>query len=236
MGSEIALLCGTAATIGVLHTLLGPDHYLPFIVMSRARRWPLRRTAIITFLCGMGHVLSSVVLGMVGVAFGIAVTRMEAFEELRGSLAAWLLIGFGFAYFAWGLHRAIRSRPHRHRHAHHGGEFHTHEHVHLSEHTHPHGTAARSLTPWVLFTVFVFGPCEPLIPILMYPAARSSVLGMILVAGVFAASTIGTMLSVVALSAWGVSFARLGPLERYTHALAGAAICLSGVAIQFLGL
>ena len=37
----------------------------------------------------------------------------------------------------------------------------------------------------ILFTIFVFGPCEPLIPILMYPAAKSSVAGMLLVAGVF---------------------------------------------------
>jgi len=236
MTPEITLLCGTAATIGILHTLYGPDHYLPFIVMSRARRWSLTRTAVITLLCGIGHVFSSVLLGLVGVAFGIAVTRMEAFEGLRGSLAAWLLIGFGFAYFVWGVQRAIRNRPHQHTHAHGDGAIHAHQHTHHSEHAHPHGATSRNLTPWILFTIFVFGPCEPLIPILMYPAARNSLPGMILVAAVFAISTIGTMLSVVMLSAWGVSFARLGLLERYTHALAGAAICLSGLAIQFLGL
>ena len=236
MPPEITLLCGTAATIGILHTLFGPDHYLPFIVMSRARRWSLTRTAVITVLCGIGHVFSSVLLGLVGVAFGIAVTRLEAFEGLRGSLAAWLLIGFGFAYFVWGVQRAIRNRPHQHVHAHGDGDVHAHQHTHHSEHAHPHGATSRNLTPWILFTIFVFGPCEPLIPILMYPAARNSLPGMILVAAVFALSTIGTMLSVVMLSAWGVSFARLGPLERYTHALAGAAICLSGLAIQFLGL
>jgi nickel/cobalt exporter len=236
MTPEITLLCGTAATIGILHTLFGPDHYLPFIVMSRARRWSLTRTAVITVLCGIGHVFSSVLLGLVGVAFGIAVTRLEAFEGLRGSLAAWLLIGFGFAYFVWGVQRAIRNRPHQHAHAHGDGDVHAHQHTHHSEHAHPHGATSRNLTPWILFTIFVFGPCEPLIPILMYPAARNSLPGMILVAAVFAISTIGTMLSVVMLSAWGVSFARLGPLERYTHALAGAAICLSGLAIQFLGL
>jgi nickel/cobalt exporter len=236
MTPEITLLCGTAATIGILHTLFGPDHYLPFIVMSRARRWSLTRTAVITVLCGIGHVFSSVLLGLVGVAFGIAVTRLEAFEGLRGSLAAWLLIGFGFAYFVWGVQRAIRNRPHQHAHTHGDGDVHAHQHTHHSEHAHPHGATSRNLTPWILFTIFVFGPCEPLIPILMYPAARNSLPGMILVAAVFAISTIGTMLSVVMLSAWGVSFARLGPLERYTHALAGAAICLSGLAIQFLGL
>ncbi len=65
MTTEIAILCGTAASIGLLHTLLGPDHYLPFIVMSRARRWTMTRTALITLACGIGHVLSSVLLGLV---------------------------------------------------------------------------------------------------------------------------------------------------------------------------
>jgi hypothetical protein len=48
--------------------------------------------------------------------------------------------------------------------------------------------------------------------------------------------TVGTMLTIVMFSSWGVSFARLGWLERYTHAAAGATICVSGLAIQFLGL
>ncbi len=235
MGTEIAILCGTAASIGLLHTLFGPDHYLPFIVMSRARRWSMARTALITLACGLGHVLSSVVLGMLGVACGIAVTRLELFEGYRGSIAAWMLTGFGFAYFVWGMHRAIRARAHEHRHLHEGGA-HTHEHTHVAGHAHAHTEEARSLTPWVLFTIFVFGPCEPLIPILMYPAAESSVGGMILVAAVFSLVTIGTMMSIVMLSAWGVSFARFGKLERYIHASAGAAICLSGLAIQLLGL
>ena len=236
MNTEIAILCGTAASIGLLHTLFGPDHYLPFIVMSRARGWTMMRTALITLLCGLGHVLSSVVLGILGVVFGIAVTRLEMFEGYRGSVAAWLLIGFGFAYFVWGLHRAIRGRSHEHRHLHENGAAHTHEHAHVAEHAHPHAEGQRNLTPWILFTIFVFGPCEPLIPILMYPAAKSSVTGMILVATVFSVVTIGTMMGVVMLSAWGVSFARFGKLERYIHAMAGATICLSGMAIQFLGL
>ncbi len=235
MNTDTLILCGTAASIGLLHTLFGPDHYLPFIVMSRARRWSMSRTALITLACGVGHVLSSVVLGIVGVTFGIAVTSLEMFEGARGSVAAWLLIGFGGAYAVWGIHRAIRGHSHSHRHLHDTGA-HSHEHTHVAQHAHAHTEGRRNLTPWLLFTIFVFGPCEPLIPILMYPAAKSSIAGMILVTAVFAVVTIGTMFSIVMLSAWGVSFAPLGRLERFTHALAGAAICLSGLAIQFLGL
>ncbi len=236
MNSEIVLLCGTAASIGFIHTALGPDHYLPFIMMGRARRWSLPKTAWITFLCGLGHVLSSVVLGLIGYFVGIQVMKLEAFEAFRGSIAAWLLIGFGFAYCIWGIHRAIRNKSHRHIHAHGDEGEHEHVHTHTADHAHVHDHKKTNLTPWVLFTIFVFGPCEPLIPLLMYPAAESSAMGMVLVATVFSAVTISTMMAIVLMTAWGVSFARLGRLERYTHAVAGATICAAGLAIQFLGL
>ena len=236
MNPEIFILCGTAALVGFLHTLLGPDHYLPFIVMNRARKWSAMKTAWITMACGLGHVLSSVVLGLIGIAFGVALMKLEVFEAFRGNLAAWALIGFGFAYAAWGIHRGIRNRPHTHLHLEEEGAP-VHSHTHAGDHTHSHDpTAKQSMTPWVLFTIFVLGPCEPLIPLLMYPAAKESLLGAILVATVFSIVTIGTMLVVVMSASWGVRFARLGKFERWTHAFAGGAICFSGLAIQFLGL
>jgi nickel/cobalt exporter len=88
----------------------------------------------------------------------------------------------------------------------------------------------------VLFTIFVLGPCEPLIPLLMYPAAKSSFSTMFLVTGIFAVTTLATMLAIVLLSSWGIGLAKLGKLERYTHAIAGGTICLSGLAIMILGL
>jgi len=81
MSIEILVIAGTAATLGLVHTVLGPDHYLPFIVIGRARKWTLRKTLIVSFFCGLGHVLSSVVLGFVGIALGFAVTRLEGVES-----------------------------------------------------------------------------------------------------------------------------------------------------------
>lgn len=236
MNEAIPVLAATAATIGFFHTLFGPDHYLPFIVMSKARDWKLAKTLWITFLCGLGHVLSSVVFGLIGVAFGLALGKLEAFEAFRGNLAAQALVIFGFTYCIWGIHRALKNKPHSHAHVHDGNVNHSHPHSHTHEHAHPHGADKKTLTPWVLFTIFVLGPCEPLIPLIMYPAAEHSVSGMVVVAGIFAMTTVGTMLAVVLVSAWGIGFVKLGAVERFSHALAGAAICFSGLAIQFLGL
>ena len=236
MSNEIAILAGTAATIGFVHTILGPDHYLPFIVLSKARKWSSGKTVMITVLCGIGHVLSSVVLGFIGIALGIAVFKLEAVESFRGELAAWLLIAFGFTYFIWGLHRAIRHRTHEHSHVHDDEEHHLHPHKHLGGHSHPHSSELGSLTPWVLFTIFVFGPCEPLIPLIMYPAAKNDMISVAMVASIFGLTTIVTMLSIVLASSYGLSRLPLRRLEKYSHALAGLTIFLSGGAIKFLGL
>ena len=237
---EIWLLAGTAASIGLAHTVIGPDHDLPFIVISRARRWTLRKTLFVSFLAGLGHILSSVVLGFLGIALGIAVAKLEGVESARGALAAWLLVGFGFAYFIWGLRRAWKNKPHSHPHAHFHDHSEVHGHVHTHadpDHIHLHGEERKvNITPWVLFAIFVFGPCEPLIPLVMYPAARHSPAGVVLVAGAFGLVTIVTMLVIITAASWGASFVRLGKLERYSHALAGLMIFVSGLSVQFLGL
>lgn len=234
--TTVWVLAGTAATIGLVHTILGPDHYVPFIALSKARGWSARRTLAITAVCGAGHVLSSVVLGFIGIGIGVALFRLEAIEALRGEIAAWFLIAFGFTYFVWGLHRALRRRPHEHAHSHLGGVVHSHRHSHTGEHSHPHASRAGSVTPWVLFLIFIFGPCEPLIPLVMFPAAEGRMLDVALVASVFGVATIGTMLGVVMAAYHGLSFVRAEGLARYSHALAGLTILLSGGAITFLGL
>ncbi len=233
---ELTILAITAASIGFFHTLLGPDHYLPFIVMARARKWSPIKTTWVTVLCGIGHILSSVLLGSIGVVLGIAVTRLEVLESFRGNLAAWAIVAFGLVYLVWGLRRALRNRPHKHRHIH-QEDSHTHRHIHTKEHMHVHKEKSTlSLTPWILFIIFVFGPCEPLIPILMYPAAKNSLFGLVLVTGIFGVVTIVTMLSIVLISSLGVNLLPMGRWERYTHTLAGGTISLCGMAILFLGL
>ncbi len=235
MTIELKVLTITAASIGFFHTILGPDHYLPFVMMSWARKWSTAKTILVTLACGVGHIGSSVLLGMIGVSLGLAVKKLELVESVRGDLAAWLLIAFGLVYFVWGLRRAYRNQPHVHGHTHTNEADHTHLHIHQQEHVHVHNDKT-SVTPWVLFVIFVFGPCEPLIPLLMYPAAKNSLMDLCVVTSVFGIVTIGTMLGAVLLSRTGVKFIPFSQMQRFSHAIAGATICLCGLAIQFLGL
>jgi nickel/cobalt exporter len=233
------MLIVAAATIGFLHTLMGPDHYLPFIMMSWARKWSTTKTAVITLLCALGHIGSSVVLGLVGVMLGLAVENLTGVESVRGRIAAWLFIAFGLVYLIWGIRHIWRNKSHQHSHSHVADEGHSHAHAHshFGEHTHVHDVESiKSLTPWILFTIFIFGPCEPLIPFLMYPAAAGSLFGLIVVTAVFGITTAATMLATVFLGKAGVNFLPMKAVQRYSHAVAGATILLCGLAIQFLGL
>ncbi|MBI5739089.1 MAG: sulfite exporter TauE/SafE family protein [Nitrospirae bacterium] len=237
MTEELLVLLTAAASIGFFHTLLGPDHYLPFIAMARSGKWSLRKTTFVTVLCGVGHVLGSVLLGALGIMFGLAVSKVEAFESFRGSLATWVLITFGLIYFAWGMRKAYKNKTHEHVHAHEEEGNHAHVHSHADEHMHAHEAKERkNMTPWVLFIIFILGPCEPLIPMLMYPAAKNSFLALSLVTGVFGIMTVLTMLGVVLTSYFGINILPSGRMEKYTHAIAGAIICCCGVSILLFGL
>jgi len=233
METSLGVLTATAATIALVHTVIGPDHYLPFIVISRARKWSLLKTTWVTVLCGIGHVGSSILIGAIGIAAGIGVSRLEGVEGVRGDLAAWLFFAFGLGYMLYGFWRIYSRKPHKHIHLHNDGSTHEHEHVHADEHSHYHKP---NITPWILFTIFVLGPCEPLIPVLMVPAADSSTWGIVQVSLVFSLVTIVTMVIMVILTSYGLKFVKLGKLERFTHVIAGATIALSASAVLFLGL
>ncbi|MBW2522918.1 MAG: sulfite exporter TauE/SafE family protein [Deltaproteobacteria bacterium] len=236
MDSSIGVIAATAAFLALTHTLIGVDHYLPFVALGRARRWSYRRLAIVVVLCGIGHVASSVLLGFVGIALGIAVGSLESVESTRGELASYLIIAFGLVYMLWGIRAALRNRTHAHEHTHADGSVHQHVHDHHGTHLHTHDSSRRSTVVWVLFLLFVFGPCEPLIPLIMYPAAKSSIAGVALVAGIFSVVTIAVML-VMSLALYaGALRLRWQRLERYTHAAAGFAILAAGLLVAFGGL
>jgi nickel/cobalt exporter len=241
-GSVVAL-AWTALALGFIHTVLGPDHYVPFVAMAASEGWSRAKTMVITAVCGLGHVVGSVLIAAALIALGTALEGWEghglaSFHELRGDVAAWALMGVGAAYGLWGLRRASRGKVHSHSHHHADGEVHSHEHDHHGQggHLHVHGRTIARLTPWVLFTIFVFGPCESLIPLGLASWALAGMGAFLLVASAFTLSTVATILVLVLLLQGGLQLLPLKSLERWTHALAGLSLLACGAAIRFLGL
>ena len=213
--AETAALCLTAGSVAAMHTLLGPDHYVPFLAMARAGGWSTAKTLRVTLACGLGHLAGSVMLGVAGLALGLAAARFEPIESVRGTVAGWLLILGGGALVAWGWRRAAMH----------------------PDADPPAGAAAAASVwaPWAAFLVFVFGPCEPLIPLVMLPAARASGWGVAAVIAAFGAATLATMVVAVWAMRHGAGLVRLPRLAHCADMVAGLAIIACGVLVR-LGL
>ena len=139
------VLASGAVTVGVLHTVLGPDHYLPFVAIGAARRWSRGKLLAVTALCGTVHIGASFAIALVvGGLMGLGVSRVEEVLGWQGAAVAWSLVVLGLGYAAWGL-----LRPHRHRHMPDGSHL-------------PEGLSAPDTTPapgrdvtiWALVLIF----------------------------------------------------------------------------------
>jgi len=231
--TELNILLTTAITIAFIHTLIGIDHYIPFIVLSRANNWSMKKTMFIVLVCGIGHVLASIILGFVGIALSAGVTSLVEIENIRGELATYFLIAFGIAYTIYGIRCVIKNKTHTHITP--DGLTIMHAHSKTSEH-HEHSKHAKKKMNvfWGLFIFLVLGPCEPLIPILMYPAAMHNTFALISVVVLFSVCTIGTMLLMTFLGIKGIRLVKMDKLERYSHFLAGFSILLCGILLLLL--
>jgi nickel/cobalt exporter len=207
-------LAAAAVTIASLHAL-APDHWMPLAALARAQNWSSGRTARVTLACGFAHVTVSVVLGLVGLAFGIRI--FDRFGAELESFAGIVLIGFGLLYCVWGLkHAAAHLHGHRHHH---------YDHVH---------EPAR-VTPWTVLLLFAADPCLAIFP-LMFAAAP---LGWAEVAGIVLLYEAATMITMTALvlpaRAAAAKAVTGGWVHRYGDAVAGAFIAVVGVTVSLLG-
>ncbi len=212
MTNELTLLFTATVTVGVTHTLIGPDHFVPFIAIARARHWSMQKTLTVTALCGVAHVLSSLVIAFIGLHIGVRLFNLEAIEAFRGDFAAWLLLAFGLVYAVWGLRKALSSSCRQ--------DFCSGD------------SSVRSL----LLIVLILGPCEPLIPIVLMPATSLGPMTLAAVSIVFLLSTVLTMMATVAIGYKGLRLLRNLGVGKYGHAFAGSAMASCAAAVLFLGL
>ncbi len=232
MPPEMQTLILTTVSIAFLHTIVGPDHYLPFIALSRSRSWSLQKTITCTVACGVGHVLSSVLLGLGGAALGWSFSKISWLENVRGGFAAWLLFTFGLLYTLWGIYRASANKKHKHFDLEADGSLYVYDHKHGST---PMNNTRYAVTPFVMFIIFILGPCEPMIPLLFFPAVQEHWLGMVVLVGSYTACTLVTMLTFVLAGYYGLALAATSLLEKYMHVLGGVIIALSGAGMLWMG-
>lgn len=231
-------LLSTAAATSVLHTLI-PDHWLPFVLIGRARGWATGTVALISGISALIHVLLSLLLGLLALAVGVTAVELvgQTLERVSGAL----LVVSGIAYMAWAWNKGGHFHPGGERlHAGNGasscrgeeGPGHP-EHLHY----HADGELIRTRRGWGalgLAAIVGLNPCVLVMPILLASAHRGSAT----VSLVALAYGLPTILLMVGLSVLGVRVGwriRLPGVARNAEVVSGALIALLGLVVWFLG-
>lgn len=196
-------LGGTGFGVAALHAAL-PTHWLPFVMIGRARGWSRRRTLGAVALAGGGHILATTVLGIALARFGWEIN--ERWDAAFHWVVAALLVGLG----AWIAFRAPHGR----------GCAHCEGRRFVPEHT---DRAAL----WGLFITLTLSPCELFLPVYL-TAAPCGWPGIIWLSVVLAVATLGGMLTLTWLTLRGP--ARVRWLDRLDGRVLGSLLALLGIA------
>lgn len=225
LGREASLLLvvSVAASVGFLHTLAGPDHYLPFVALRQACRWSKRRTFLVTLACGFGHCASSVLLAFGATLIGATVMRADSTSLWRGDLAAGAFVLLGIVWIAIGLHRAKNGRRLVLKAQESGQVF----------DAFPEAPGRR--LGWSLFLIFVLGPCEWLVPASLIILGKSGWPAFWLLVIIYSAVTMATMLGTVFLLVLGVQRLPSQWVAKHAMTLGGGSVLACGL-LMFLGL
>jgi hypothetical protein len=204
-----ALLVAAVGAVGVLHTMV-PDHWAPITLIARQRGWTRGQTARAALQAGTGHVVSTLVIGVIVWIAGVAFATR--FGQLVSTLSSLALIAFGgwIAVSSW-----LELRAHD-----------AHEQVH--EHAHPHGHKHEDSSRTALLLILGSSPMVEGIPA-FFAAVRYGAALLVVMAIVFALSTIATYVVLCVASTAGLQRMRFGAFERYGEVLSGAFIALVGL-------
>lgn len=234
-----ALLTSVAATgftVAFLHAAI-PTHWLPFVLVARARGWTRLRALSVTAFAGLGHVLVTSLLGLAIAWLGFEIG--EHVEELLPWIVGGLLCVVGLYYF-W---RQFRGAGVCHHHPPGGSHQpteacgHEHDHSHWDDELKSSPLVARGSGDWAaiggLFVMLTLSPCEGFLPIYL-SGVQFGWKGFLVLSGILALGALAAMLLFTFLALIGFEKLPLQRFEKYEAGLLGTVFVVLGLVAAFL--
>ena len=228
----LTTVAATGFTVAFFHAAI-PTHWLPFVLVARARGWGRGKAIAVLALAGLGHVALMSLLGLAIAWFGFQIEeQVEWFPRLAGGL----LLAFSGYYF-WRQWSGAGICHHHPPGGHHHADAHCHE-----EHEQSHWQRELKESPlmasnagdWTavggLFVMLTLSPCEGFLPIYL-SAVQFGWRGFILLSVILALATFAAMTLFTWLALVGFERFRLKAFERYEAGLLGALFGLLGVLV-----
>ena len=119
--------------LSLLHAVI-PNHWLPVLAIGRKENWTINEISRVTFLSGLAHALSTIIIGVIIGLLGLELTEsVQHFSHIVAPLVL-ILLGLFFIY-----------------------QHHRHKHFHL--HNKPKPTFSKKKIIVTLMVAMFFSPC-----------------------------------------------------------------------------
>ena len=232
----LATIATTGFTVAFFHAVI-PTHWLPFVLVSRARGWSRGKTLAVSAFAGLGHVALTSLLGLVIAWFGFKL------DERVGRLFPWIAGGVLLAIGLFYLWRQWSGRGVLHHHpsgSHHQASEecgHEHEHSHWDDELKDSHLVSKKAGDWAaisgLFMMLTLSPCEGFLPVYL-SGVQFGWRGFFVLSLILALGTLGGMLVFTWLTLVGLANVPVQKFERYEAAMLGTMFCLLGILLIVL--
>jgi ABC-type nickel/cobalt efflux system permease component RcnA len=235
--TALATIAATGFTVAFFHAAI-PTHWLPFVLVARARQWSRSKAVSVAIFAGLGHVALTSLLGLAIAWFGFELDEHlgNAFTQLAGGV----LLAVGCFYFF----RQWRGKGILHHHTpggHHEPSSHCgHEqanHSHLESELEGSVLVSDRKGDWAaisgLLVMLTLSPCEGFLPIYL-SGVKFGWQGFFVLSGILAVGTLGGMLLFTWLTLIGFEKVELKRIERWEAGLLGVVFTVLGVLVLTL--
>lgn len=231
----LTTVAATGFTVAFFHAAI-PTHWLPFVLVARARNWSRTKTLMVTTVAGLGHVALTSLLGLAIAWFGFQLEeKVDWFPWLAGGLL--LLIAVFYFWRQWTGRGIMHHHPpgsHHHADEHCGenpGQSHWDDE--LTGSTLVSDKAGEWAATSGLFVMLTLSPCEGFLPVYL-SGVQFGWRGFVVLSVILAVATLAGMTLFTWLALVGFDRFRLKTFERFEAGLLGFLFAILGILIVVL--
>jgi nickel/cobalt transporter (NicO) family protein len=198
--------------LGLIHPLF-PNHWIPLIAISKTEKWTNKEAISATFITGLSHMISTIVIGII-VGF-VGIKLFEKYSSITSIVAPTILLVIGVVY----LILDFRS-------------VHHHHHFDLDDEKLKTRKSKTAIITSLSIAMFLT-PCVE-IEAYYFQAANFGWAGIFMVSAVYLIMTLLFMFALVYLGLNGVNKLNLGFLEHHAKRITGIVLIILGIVAYFV--
>lgn len=198
--------------LSLIHALI-PHHWIPLIAISKSEKWTTKETLFATFVTGLSHMVSTIIIGIIVGFVGIKLS--ESYSSIMSLAAPTILLGMGIIFVLLDLRSS-----------------HNHQHFNIDSEAIKNKRSKTAIITSLSLAMF-FAPCIE-IEVFYFQAATFGWAGIFVVSAVYLVMTLLFLFALVYLGLKGVSKFNLHFLENHSKSFTGIILILLGLVAYFV--